>query len=391
MPRPTIVVTLAAALGACTAPNWNAVTDGAAPVDAAAPPDLAFVPAPHAPFVQVPTGGGPMLNPLSLVVIVTDGDPLENDLFAFAKKMPKSAWWTAVTADFGAVPATVSAIVGPAITSDVSGSDIIAYVDSLVANGAPQPDGHTFYLVYLPDGVSILEKGAPVPGCWGYHSRYHDGASDDVGAVVRCARNTIVSTLAAETSLGSHETLEALSDPVAFTGEALQSDGALPIAQRSVWALAYGHEIGDLCETVSGVDEGQLLYQRIWSAGAAAAGGDPCVPAPDGPYYSVTTDAPWYPVAAGEAVVIPVGGWSSAPAAPWNVDARVKKSSADGFVAAWETADGGAPVFANGSTASLVVTAPATAASGAYAVVELRSGPAGGGHVSTWPVGVYVP
>jgi hypothetical protein len=156
-----------------------------------------------------------------------------------------------------------------------------------------------------------------------------------------------------------------------------------------VWPLAYGHEIGDLCETVSGATEGQTEYQRIWSASAAAGGGDPCVPAPDGPYYSVTTDAPWYAVAAGEAVVIPVGGWSSAPAAPWNVDVRVKKSSAAGFVATWETADGGAPLFSNGSTASLVVTAPAT--SGAYAVIELRSGPSGGGHQSTWPVGVYVP
>ncbi len=332
MARHTLAFALVA-LVACTSPNRNKPTDGAADA-AAATADLAFVPAPHAPLVKVPTGSGPRLNPLSLVVIVGDGDPLANDLFAFAKGMPKSAWWTAVTADYGDVPVSVSAIVGPAITSNVSGGDVIAYVDNLVANGAPQPNGHTFYLVYLPEGVSILEKGMPVTGCWGYHSVYHKGANDNVGAIVRCTANTIVGTLIGETALGSHETLESLSDPAPFTGEALPDDGSMPMPARSVWALAYGHEVGDLCETVNGIDEGQVRYQRIWSAKAAAAGDDPCEPAHAGPYYSVTTDAAWYPVAGGEAVVIPVGGWSSAPAYPWSVQARVKNSSASGFVAA---------------------------------------------------------
>ena len=152
-----------------------------------------------------------------------------------------------------------------------------------------------------------------------------------------------------------------------------------------------GHaELGDLCEGAYFI-ESSSVYQRVWSNRAAAAGGDPCVPALNEPYYSTTFAEDWYPITAGGTASIPVEGWSTGSVASWGVRTFVKGSVQD-FSAGFSEA---LPTLNAGVTVEMTVSAPATATSGSYAVIMVESlRPAGsrltdGAHIV--PVGVYVP
>jgi hypothetical protein len=93
----------------------------------------------------------------------------------------------------------------------------------------------------------------------------------------------------------SHELVEAATDPF----------GADPFGQDVGWygfdarhfAYAYFNvlqgEVADVCQFeapsyYAGSAPFPYLLQRIWSNSSAAAGHDPCIPAPAGPYFNVT-------------------------------------------------------------------------------------------------------
>jgi hypothetical protein len=114
--------------------------------------------------------------------------------------------------------------------------------------------------------------------------------------------------------------------------------------------------------------EGDFYYQRSFSNQAAASDRDPCVPALLGAYYGATTENPWYAGAAGATLTIPVVGWSTAPTADWIVRARVQNTSDDTLT--FSAATGGARLN-NGVGATLTVTIPSGAPSGAWAAIYL--------------------
>jgi hypothetical protein len=49
----------------------------------------------------VPYNGGPVLAPMTLVSIVSDGDPLAGPLFAYGDTLVASSWWQTIAADYG--------------------------------------------------------------------------------------------------------------------------------------------------------------------------------------------------------------------------------------------------------------------------------------------------
>ncbi len=412
------MLAVAALLAACTAKNPNAIDPSSFDLalgplaDLGATADLAhdgrdlggpFAPAAHRGFpslARASTGG--LLSPMRLVVIAADGDPLANDLFAFADAAVASHWFSTVTKEYGvAAPSASVHLTGAAFaagTMPLDATAVATYVQATLAAATdpPNPDGNTLYLVYLPPGVdlagNVVCKG-PAPS--GYHHKY--GTAGDGFAVVQRCQGGFETAMQQLTIVGSHEIAEAATDTGVGWRVTIPAS-TVPAWMADPW-LAYEDsritENGDLCIDTR-VLEGAYYYQRAFSNAAAATGGDPCVPSLPIPYYGATTEKPWYAASAGTTLEIPIGGWSTAPANDWIVRAKVQNTSVAG--AAWTAAAGGATLN-NGKTATLTVTVPADARSGAWAAIYLlaerqdanKHPLPGEDYAHLQMVGVYVP
>src|SRR5262249_55363783 len=206
-----------------------------------------------------------------------------------------------------------------ALTSDA----VAAYVQQTLAAtaNAPNPDGKTLYLVYLPPGVdlenNVMCKG---PAAAGYHHKY--GTGGDGFAVIQRCQGGFETQLQQLTIVGSHEIAEAATDTGAGWRMAIPAS-TVPVWMSDPW-LEYEDnrvtENGDLCIDTR-ILEGAYYYQRAFSNVAAAAGGDPCLPTLPIPHYGATTDKPWYSGVAGQTLQLVVTGWSRSPANDWIVRA----------------------------------------------------------------------
>ncbi len=122
---------------------------------------------------------------------------------------------------------------------------------------------------------------------------------------------------------------------------------------------------------------------------AAASVGNPGVP--DGPptlgtYYDVTSTPTGVPSGAkGAQVTFTITGWSTDDVPPWTI----QLGQADGSDIAYSALNAqltGASMLGNGMTATLTMTAPATATSGQIGGVYIYSGP----EFRIWPVAFVV-
>jgi len=371
-----------------------------------------FETAPHLLFPQLQPHTGRVLRPLRLVTVAAQNDDLAPQLFAFADALVASNWYSAIGADYGLGMAGASRhVIGPAIASGttMTNADMVSYITNAIAGGGPQPDGNTVYVLYLPAGAIFYyaPDDGPNTNCrfvGGFHLPYGPGG-DAWAAVQRCPniRTTLLDQL---TVTASHEVAESATDT--GNGWAL-SLGNLQPWMADVWLELEGRghvEAGDLCSGTR-IVEGAYTYQRIFSNAAAAAGGDPCVPALPLPYYS--TSAPeWTMAAAGQRVTIPVTGWSTAPTADWAVQAFADSRSAFAttpFSVALASATSARfgtttyPTLDNGAQAMLSVTVPSGTPSGAWQVVAITSAHLtaagalvdGEDYLHRWLAGVYVP
>lgn len=345
---------------------------------------------PHRAFPQVGTRDGALLSPMQLVTITAEGDDAPPSFFfEFSRQIGKSEWWRRIAPEYGLTTLTnVAEIVGPAVDGDVTDHDVFTYItDAVAMNGGPERDGNTLYLLYLPEGVTMISEGKANTNCRNfaaYHARYGT-RGDDLAVVQRCRNDPNRSTVAA-----SHEVIEAATDPD-YAGYVLPAVARKPWTE-DVWnayELTGRAELGDLCEGTF-YFERQFFYQRVWSNAAAAAGGDPCIPELGEPFYDTTFDRDWYSVNAGATVSIPFTGWATGPLADWGLRVRVK-SSTSGF-----DATSSLTTFNSGRRGTLTVRAPVGAFSDSFAVVEIDSTrPAlgtpmtDGAHVNI--VGVHVP
>ncbi len=354
--------------------------------------------------------GSAAMPTVSIVTIVASNDDDQGNLFLFSDTLVTSFWWSTLAQAYGSDPNPTSAhLVGPPITADMAEGDQSSYIAAVIGDaGGVDPNGSRVYLLYLPAGANFSDA----TNC-GHHSHYPDLATsigDQWAAVRQCAYQdkTIFNY---QTTVASHEIAEAVTDSPA-NGYRFPLPPALPW-QGSVWQSVQPPrvETGDLCEgtqTTEGVSP-PFTYQRIWLNSAAAAGGDPCIPASGVPYFNLSVPDDWYAVSPGQVLQIHFTGWSTAARADWFVSPHYVygiMGLADGDFTMQtdlhpdDIGCGAEVALNNGVNGSLQITVPDTVEAGDWAVFSLHSydtspatcwppGDEDSNH--WWPVGIYVP
>ena len=346
--------------------------------------------------------GGRVLSPLRLVVVAAANDDLRDSLFTFGKALATSQWWKDVSAPYRISPtATAVSVVGPAISpGTIPLAEVMAYVQRTAIDSAGfAPDGRTVYLVYLPPGVRC--SGGSCDKYTAFHVPF--GATDALAVITR--NQPGVPPMLAMTFLGSHEVIEAATDPLF---DAWRLNSSLQPWNATPWGLddeGTFSESADLCDGTRYL-EGGFFYRRVFSNQAAVLGGDPCVPALPTPYYNVTTDKGWYATVTGE-VDVPITGWSVGSLGDWVavVGAGIHTPSLSAPALSLSCADSVAIAghrycaINNGKRATVHVSLPAGAKSKTFFAVRIYSllsdangvTPAGEDFSHHWIFGVYVP
>lgn len=320
---------------------------------------------------------------MRLVIIAASGDPLASSFFDFGDALLASTWLTTVGAGYGLTHVVSPSVhvTGPAMAASVGYRALQQYVtDLLITRPELAPDGHTMYVVFYPPGTSFPNDCYFTGEHWALDGTSGtDAPTDGVAFVQRCGVSQGDTELDALTTIASHEIIEAISDASPPGGYAMPSsftmvmNGGAPPWSVSPWSFSQTGSVenGDLCEGTR-CHEGGTTYQRVWSNAAAMAGGDPCLPALDEPYYSVTTPSSWVEVPAGATTVVPVVGWSTGARRDWFVS--VGSTSWTGrFTASFGTAQ--SVRINDGRSSGLSITAPMVP--GQFAVFHLYSSPMG--------------
>jgi hypothetical protein len=252
----------------------------------------------------------------------------------FLQAIQGSSYWTAISAEYGVggitiVPAVI-ATETPPTTDDALAQLVISHSGG--TGGWPANDVNTIYAVFLPSGVTLsMGGGTSCVDFGGYHSETQTGVV--YAAMPRC-NSTNFPGLEYVTIATSHELLEASTDPHPYSNPAYAGVDD----EDGVWGLVPGAELGDMCESARSAYQpllGAFWVQRTWSNASAAAGHDPCVPAPSTPYVEAATNLQDIVVMAGgqsittRGIAVPVGQsvtvevdlYSDAPTADWTVAA----------------------------------------------------------------------
>jgi hypothetical protein len=281
-------------------------------------------PAAHPPFPNVVYGGGRILVQPEVVTVTFPADPLAPQLERFGDEILGTCWWNTLRAGYcvpgggpcigaGVVSANsrVELTTAPApsyVDSDVGGpSTMQSFIQEEVASGVfPAPAPGTIYAIYPPATTTITQDGVRLcSGALSYHSQTRvtppGGSETPVAYAImpRCSLSNLFGSILNElTYFASHELVEAITDPAgdqkSFAINSNDLDGV-------PWQLFFGGgETADVCVDVLGMMAGELHgqvaalgnhgsydVQQVWSIPAAAAGGDPCVPASDQPYFNV--------------------------------------------------------------------------------------------------------
>ena len=355
--RAIAALALVACVGACAATESPPPSVGpdagpavgrndAAPPPEDAPPAAVPYPAPHPPMPQVRNLGGKVLAAPKVVVVTYDGDPYRDVLEAFPTALGKSSYWAAVVDEYGVGPISAASSrpvhlsePAPAVIDD---ADLKKWLEDKLDGSHPEwdaPDGETIYQIYFPEQTTYTLGGWT--GCKEF------GASDNALerrdhslvpyiATPRCADIEGLDAINTLTMVTSHELLEESTDP-------FKDAWATNRAEDMAWSFTPPFsEIGDMCTTDPGAiivpDDLGFAVQRAWSNAAAAAGKNPCVPAPaTASYYNtlpiMTEDVPmafselqWssttkgVTVHVGESKTIDLALFSDRETEPWKIE-----------------------------------------------------------------------
>jgi hypothetical protein len=276
------------------------------------------------------------------------------DLQAFGAALPTSAWWTTVrggdcVASLGPCVGTgtsafiaLSTQAAATYTDSVLGGDssLQTWLAAAIAAGqlpsaAAGALSNSVYVLYLPATTTITLDGVTScssSGFAGYHNVLPLGAQQvPYVVVVECPPAPpmfqsagALTALDIATVTASHEIIETATDPVATKGYAL--DGT--VFDNWGWIdVTGGGEIADMCYDALGLNQdvvrsGPYAMQRAWSLERAAAGADPCVPAPAGDvYFNAAPRRSFFVLDVGASATFevdafayqPMGGWTLAP------------------------------------------------------------------------------
>ena len=390
--------------------------DAATAIDSGLP---AGYPAAHAAIPLILNNGGPVLTAPEIVTVTWKGDAFEQRLQAFGTAIHTSAWWTAVSSEYGLGQATVGAdVVIPSQASPTytdtqipgASSPIKDMIASNVADGTfPAPTANTLYVIYLPQGVSVSLDGQPScvqGGIGGYHMSASvtppGGTAVDVSYAIvpRCPQQGSSPPKYSDyvtSDYASHEIIEACTD-------------AKPVTQGIAWMMRdplwriFGGEVADLCVDVTGSGndiwgEAGFAFQRSWSNKSVSAGHNPCVPIPTGEVYFNVAPAAGKSIvnlAVGGTATIELDAFSDAPTPAWSVNAIDIGQAITGSATSSLSINFDKTMVQNGDTIQMTITLksapPALPAqypqNAAIYVIEARA--TAGTAVHLWPAMVQV-
>ena len=296
---------------------------------------------PLVPILQ--NNGGPVLTNPVIVTVTYSDDPQVALFESFGDSIGTSAYWKAVTAEYGVGPS----VSGPSNhvhvpgtpPATMSGRDFRNLVQAnagVAGSGWPAPTDQTIYVLYASPSTKVTSFGGGdicASGVGGYHQ-----STTAAGVEVSYAVLPACKGFGNRTSTASHELAEAATDPFG-SSPAFRSFDYLG---WELW-LQFNDENGDACEFF--VDsfytetESGFAYdvQRQWSNDAVKGFHNPCVPAKSGAYFNtvpldmedITVDlssiggglekTKGYHVAVGETKTFPIGLWSDSAADPWSL------------------------------------------------------------------------
>jgi hypothetical protein len=289
----------ASSTAASTASSTSATTGTGGAPDIGQPSDI--YPAKHQSPPKVITYGGPVLTAPRVHPVFFAGDNagLVASTIDFYNKIGPTAYWAATVSEYGVGALSAGAPIkltelAPTSTTDAAIQTWLAAKLNANDPAFPTPDANTIIALNYPAGVSIdLQGSKSCQTFLGYHSNLTLDAAHgnmDVAYIVipRCSmQSTGMGLLDSITDTGSHELIEASTDPYP------QTNGAYGQVDNNhlYWLLALGGgETGDMCAqsaTASYKDpEVGYLVQRSWSNVAVIAGHDPCVPAASKVYFN---------------------------------------------------------------------------------------------------------
>jgi hypothetical protein len=218
----------------------------------------------------------------SIFTVTFADDPLDSALVDFGASILSTPWWSATTAEYCSPRPTDCVGSGKALghaalqmpPSVLSDDDLSALIQSHITDGTfAAPTDDTVYALYLPSTVTVNSAAAGM-SCQDFHAYHYftEVTRTDAGTVrvtylviMRCPDG---SSLDAMTLLGSHELVEAATDP--FLDGFVMNDVA--------WAATHGGESCDLCLYSGGTHTSNWSVERGFSNTAAARGFVPCVP-----------------------------------------------------------------------------------------------------------------
>jgi hypothetical protein len=249
-----------------------------------------FEPGYHPAAPQVVTKHGPTLAHPKVMVISYASDPRGAQLEAFTQGLTTSTYWGITTSEYGVGPLTVRNPVHlpDPIPMTMTDDDVNAMITANTTGASPAwgtADENTIYLFLVPPNVPYSDsQGGSCCGAYdGYHSEAQTG-NYTVPYAIACACGFFDGTKQTDvdnmTVGASHELIEAATDPYPFTRPAFTGADA----DHYAWTILTEGEVGDMCEFNPDAsftpDDLPFLVQRTWSNASAAAGLNPCVPAP---------------------------------------------------------------------------------------------------------------
>lgn len=240
---------------------------------------------------QVIQFGGPVLaSPIVQPIFFASANDTDTEPYVegFLPALASSTYWTAVGAEYGVGAMTIMPSIVSTDTVPTTDAAMVTYLAGQLDGtheGWPVADTvSTIYMVMLPSGQTY--SGACTSFA-GYHSENSKGGATgfSYAIIANCGGGGSATALDEVTDTISHELIEASTDPKVVSAPAFETTDTAHIA----WSHEAGAEVADMCEWTGNMQQrlvGNYLVQRIWSNAAAMAGHDPCVPAPDGPYYN---------------------------------------------------------------------------------------------------------
>jgi len=347
-------------------------------------------PAPHPAVPQLANLGGPVLDAPRVVPIFYPGNLQRAQLLAFMARLGGSAFWSATTAEYGVGALTVG---DPVDLTEAAPITITQdqletwFVDHLRSGAFGALDPEAIYTLYLPAGSSYVRRsGASCVESNGFHGDVAvDGRSFAYAVLATCDSFGPLDGLDAITAISSHEWVEAATDPQ------LTSDPAFTSLDLA-WILVLGAESADLCEhyntSFTTPPDLGFAVQRSWSNARAAAGHDPCAPAPPDDVWLAAAPNVAAPgtlhIAARASETIDVALFSDAPVDAWNlvaIDYGAWKLGLDSELRlAWDCETG-----QNGDTRHLTIRVDRPSSAN-FEIITITS--SGDGHESIWPVAI---